>query len=76
MSKEKKEPNQEDLPADKTDSENKKELSDKKENYTALGLSLGLCAGVVIGALTNHIGLYLPIGMCLGLAIGSLIKKK
>ena len=48
---------------------NTKEFSFKEKS-----ISIGLVAGVIIGAITENIGLWLPLGIAFG-AAGAFIKK-
>ena len=48
----------------------------KAEDYSAEGMSIGMCLGCAIGASNiMNIGISLSLGMLFGLAIGMLIKK-
>ena len=44
-----------------------------EHEYMIVGLSIGLCLGVSLGAVFENTGAGISIGMCLGIAIGSLM---
>ena len=39
------------------------------------GAGIGLCVGVIVGALTDNVGLWISLGLCLGAGVGSVSKK-
>ena len=53
--------------------------NDKKEaegNYTALGISLGLCLGAGLCLVFDNLAMGIGIGMCLGVAVGAALDAK
>ena len=48
----------------------------KNKRPLALGMTLGVAAGSVIGVLTDNGGLWIPIGLAIGAGIGAAIRKK
>ncbi len=56
---------------------NRKKDQEKENGCEAMGLSLGMCAGAVIGAFfPKYTGITLSAGMLIGLLIGMCVKKK
>ena len=50
---------------------------EKKEDYSAEGMSIGMCFGVAVAtALHINVGIGMMLGMLLGLSIGSAIEKE
>ena len=58
--------------------ENSRDPEKKKgpDNYTSIGISLGLCLGAAFGLLIGNMAMGAGIGLCIGIAIGAIIKKK
>ena len=56
-------------------------VTDIKKNirefsFKESSISIGVVAGVIIGATTENIGLWLPLGIALGVAVGLWYGKK
>tara|TARA_B100000809_G_scaffold140721_1_gene138288 strand:+ start:1182 stop:1346 length:165 start_codon:yes stop_codon:yes gene_type:complete len=45
-------------------------------SFKESSISIGVVAGVIIGATTENIGLWLPLGIALGVAVGLWYGKK
>lgn len=39
-------------------------------------IAIGMCLGIVVGALTDNVGLWMSLGLCIGVAISSTIDQK
>lgn len=50
--------------------ENKPKDEEDNNYWLPIGMSIGLCLGVGVGAATNNMSLWLPIGLCLGVSLG------
>lgn len=37
---------------------------------------IGMCVGIVVGAMTDNVGLWLAVGLCIGVAVGSAKNDK
>lgn len=49
---------------------------EKRSNYLAEGISIGMCIGIALGKIIfRDIAIGVSIGMCMGIAIGGSIKK-
>ena len=44
--------------------------------YVGVGISLGLCFGVALGAASQHVGLGMALGVSLGTAFGAALARK
>jgi len=58
---------------DKEATPNKSESSNTE---LPIGISLGLCIGVALGAAFNNIGIGTALGVCIGAFMGHLIKTR
>ena len=48
----------------------------KEFSFKERSISIGVVAGVIIGATTENIGLWLPLGIAFGAAVGLWYGKK
>ena len=48
--------------------------NESNKNELPIGISLGLCIGVALGAVFINIGIGTAVGVCLGAFVGHLIK--
>ena len=52
---------------------NKKEPNNQ---FRGLGISIGLCIGVVYGIIFDNLSLGISLGLCFGVVFGTFINKK
>ena len=50
--------------------------SESKDSELPIGIALGLCIGVALGAVYNNIGIGTALGVCIGAFMGHLIKSR
>lgn len=54
--------------------QHKTERKQPERNYSALGISLGVCFGVTLGMVMHNLALGIGLGLCAG-SVVSFIKK-